>query len=95
MSLQEVLSKKFNQMGIGKSITAALVCEKFDELALGILGKTIAVETKAVSFKDNVLMVQTSSPVIAQEIKLHEQDILEAVNEKLGEGVVKEMKFMG
>lgn len=95
MSLQEILNKKFNQLGIGKSITAALVCEKFEELSVGILGEVIAQETKAVSFKDHIITVQTSSPVIAQEIKLHEQDILEAVNEKLGEGVVRGMKFMG
>lgn len=95
MSLQEVLSKKFNQMGIGKSITAALVCEKFDELAQDILGESIAAETKAVSFKDHLLTVQTSSPVIAQEIKLHEHDIHEAINEKLGEGVVRQFRFLG
>lgn len=92
--IQDILNKNFKQKsGLAKQITAALVCDEFDKIILEKWGDKVENKAKALYFKDKVLTIACLSSVMAQEIKLHEIEILEQLNAKF-EGVVERVRYL-
>ena len=93
-TISNVLNKNFKQKsGLAKQIQAALVCDEFDKIINKQWKGKVKDKTKALYFKDNILTIASLSSVIAQEIKLHEKDILEKINQKFG-GVVERIRYL-
>ena len=82
-TIENILDKSFkSKSGLAKQVTAALVCDEFDKIILEKWGSKIKNKTKALYFKDNTLTIASLSSVMAQEIKLHENEILKELNLK-------------
>ncbi len=93
-SIQDILDKNLKQKsGLSKQITAALVCEEFDKIAQKKWGNKIKNKVRALYLKNKILTVVSLSSVMAQEIKLHEQEILEKINEKFN-GAVERIRYL-
>lgn len=56
-----------------------------------IVGKTIAKYTRNLSLNDNVLTIYTDVAALKQEILFSKQQLIDSVNEFLGETVVKDI----
>ena len=82
------MNKNFkNQSGLAKSIQASLVCEEFDKILENKWGRVVKGKAKAMYYKDKILTIASLSSVMAQEIKLHERDILEELNSNFNNAV--------
>jgi len=81
--IQDILEKNMkSKSGLAKQIQASLVCEEFDKIVQNKWGSKIKNKAKALYFKDNILTIASLSSVMAQEIKLHETEILDQLNTK-------------
>lgn len=94
LNLQSILGTSLERKGMAKSITAAMVCEVFGEYAVERFGEDLGAHVSAQQFVDGTITVKSTSSVLSQEIKLHEGEIKDTINAKLGEGVVKKLRFM-
>jgi len=93
-TISNILDKNFQQKsGLAKQVTAALVCDEFDKLILEKWGDKVENKAKALYFKDKVLTIACLSSVMAQEIKLHEIELLDQLNAKF-EGVVERVRYL-
>lgn len=86
--ISAIINKNFKQKNqLSQQVTAALVCDEFDKIIKDRWGKKIKHKAKAMYFKDSVLTIASLSSVMAQEIKLHEKEILEQINNKFNNAV--------
>ena len=53
----------------------------------------ISVHTKAISAKDGILTVKTSSPTVSNELSLREKNLLDKINSLIGEKLIKKIIF--
>jgi hypothetical protein len=82
-SLSDILNKNIQKKsGLAKQVQAVLICEEFEKIILDLWGDKIKNLTKALYFKDSTLTIASLSSTIAQEIKLHENKILNLLNKK-------------
>ncbi|MFH1610600.1 MAG: DciA family protein [Patescibacteria group bacterium] len=92
--INKILNKNFkNQSGLAKSIQASLVCDEFDKILENKWGSVGSSKAKAMYYKDKILTIASLSSVMAQEIKLHERDILEELNSKFS-GMVDSFRYL-
>ncbi len=75
------LQRSLNKAGIARQIEAVQVCDKWEEIISGIFGKQVAGKSQALHFKNGTLTVAVLSPVLSQEFKFKEEEILEKINE--------------
>lgn len=91
--IKNILDRNIREAGIKQPVTAAIVCGEFNKVAVEIIGDKIKDKAKALYVKNRTLTVAVLSSVIGQELKLHEKEILEKVNKKIGENAVDRIRF--
>lgn len=92
--ISKLISKKFGQSPLAKQVTAAMVCDEFNRLILDKWGEKIKDTARAMYLKDKILTVACLSPVVAQEIKMKEEELLKELKEKFGDGVVERLRLL-
>lgn len=92
-SLKALLPAHLQRAGIKKQVDAVLLLDKYMEAAEEMLGKNIASKTKALYFRDGVLVVACQSSALNQELRYIQEDLLKIINKKSGGSVVKKIKF--
>jgi len=92
--IAKVIAKKFGQSSLAKKVTAALVCDEFNRIILKIWGEKIKDSAQAMYLKDKILTVACLSPVVAQEIKMKEEELLNELKKKFGDGVVDKLRLL-
>jgi hypothetical protein len=85
IGLGDLLKNRIGKGHFSEKVTAALVCEEFDKIMFQIWGENIRDNAKAMYLKDKVLTVACLSPVVAQEVRLNEGQLLEKTNKKFSE----------
>ena len=80
-SIGNILDKRMKSTGLKPKIDAAMVCDKFNELVLGIWGKKVEHKIRAMYIKNRVLTVACLSSVLAQEVRLKEISLVRRINE--------------
>lgn len=58
------------------------------------VGKELAALSMPLGFKEGVLSVAVASPLIRQELYYRKPQLLESVRQLLGEGLVKDLRFV-
>ncbi len=58
------------------------------------VGKELAALSMPLGFRDGVLSVAVASPLIRQELHYRKPQLLENVRQLLGEGLVKDLRFV-
>jgi len=53
----------------------------------------IKMHTKAISARDGILTVKTTSPIVSNELSLKELEILDKINNLIGEKLIKKIVF--
>ncbi|MFH1890889.1 MAG: DciA family protein [Candidatus Kuenenbacteria bacterium] len=93
-AIDQVLSKKFSNSAISKKITASLVCEEFDKLMLKTWGEKIKNKAQTMYLKDEVLTIACLSPVISQELKLREKELINKINQKFNTSIAEKLRLL-
>lgn len=91
--LKKILERKYKKSPVFKGVTAALVCEEFNKLVKLKWGPVVGKKCEAKFLKDKTLTVASLSSVLAQEIKLHEEEFLRELNNKFGPQTVTRIQF--
>ena len=86
-SLGDALKKFLSQSRLKGSIQALQIEEVWEQ----IMGKTVARYTDKISIHGQTLYVSTSVAALRQELLYQKENIIQRVNEALGEKVIKEV----
>ena len=81
------------QSPLRKSVTSSLVVEKANEAILVMFGDEIQNMACAVSFKDGVLRVKTTSTSVSSGIKMRENELFEGLFKLLGQQIVRQIIY--
>jgi|TARA_B100001971_G_C18216808_1_gene554429 hypothetical protein len=92
-SLGNLIPKSIKKAGIQKSVSDAMVCEEFNNIAKNILGEA-SEHCHAVYIKEGCLWIAVLSNSVSNELKIYEQDILKAFEDRFGKDRVASLRFM-
>ncbi|CCZ80865.1 hypothetical protein CE91St19_25740 [Odoribacter laneus] len=85
--LDELVALVLKQMGLDRKFKECEVSELWPQ----VVGKLIASKTKNIYMTEGKLFVSFTSSVVKNEILMVKEGIIAALNDRLGEKVVKEM----
>lgn len=85
--LANILNKHVRQKGLAEKIVATLVCEEFDKIVAEKWAGKMQNKVKALYLKNNILTIASLSTVFAQEIRLHEIEIIKIINDQFPNSV--------
>lgn len=89
ISLAEAMQDYIREMNLGEKLREAGLINSWEET----VGKAIASRTKKIFIKDKVLHVHLSSSVARSELLMLRQALLEKLNEKAGDEVIRDIVF--
>ncbi len=93
--LGDALQNKFNrQRPLNSQIEAALIVEYTEAILLEVLGPIQGKLAKPLFLKNKTLTITCSNSAVAQEIRLHQGDIVSRVNQKLGGKHVDRIRYL-
>ncbi|NCP16923.1 hypothetical protein COU24_00645 [Candidatus Kuenenbacteria bacterium CG10_big_fil_rev_8_21_14_0_10_39_14] len=92
--INKIISERYSKQDLGKKVTASLVCEEFNKLIVSIWGKKIENNAQAMYLKDKILTIAALSPVVAQELKIREGELINRLADKFGQGVVDRLRLL-
>ncbi len=90
-SLAGLLQSRARTNPVMRSAQAALVVEETNAILLAMFGEKVVEMANAAYVKHGVLAIACLGPTVAQEIKLHEQEILKRLWAKMGQNSVKRL----
>lgn len=94
-TIGDILNKNYGQKSaFTRDVEAALVCDKFNEIIKDLWGDKIKKQAQAMYVKDGILTVACLSTVVAQEFKLHNEELVSRLNGEFGREIVREMRIL-
>ncbi len=85
--IDELVETVLKQMGLYQKFKEREVCQVWSE----VVGQMIASRTKSVNVSDGKLFVVFTSAVVRNEIMMVKDGLIKALNDKLGEQIIKDM----
>ena len=89
-----LLGKSIKKSGASRQIEAAIVVEEATNILSKIIGKEAASRVRIMHLKDKALTIACLSSVLSQEIKLHQQELVNKLNKKFGREIVEKIRFL-
>ncbi len=86
-----LLGRVIKDLGLQKRIEEYKVIDEWES----IVGRAIAKRVVPVTVERGRLVVKVTSSPWLFEMKMREADILGKIGERLGEGVIREIRFVG
>lgn len=86
--------KDNNQALFKRQAGSDLVVVYAEEALREVIGQEISLETKPLFLKNRTLTVTCSSSATAQEVRLHQQEIIEKINQKLEKTEVDRIRYL-
>ncbi len=93
-SIGNLIQQSVNKAGIGDQVGAAVVCDAFNKILKDVIGDKAEGRAKAMYIKNKTLSIAVMSSAMGQEIKLHEQEILEKLDKTAGKNKVERLRFL-
>lgn len=90
-TLQDKISRK---NPLKREVEASQVLEYASDALVDLFGKEKAYHAKPLFLKNRTLTITCASSNIAQEISLHQAEIVDKVNEKLGKKEVDRIRYL-
>ena len=91
--IKDVLNRYLKQTGLSKNIETALIIKEFEKLVKEAFGSNINKKIKPLYVKDKILRVACLSSVIVQEVNFKKEELIEKINQKFKEEVLKDINF--
>ncbi|MFA5076394.1 MAG: DUF721 domain-containing protein [Patescibacteria group bacterium] len=93
-SIKRILPQVIKKAGISRQVEAVLVLEAFSVVVKKILGENVTKRIKPLHLKNRTLTVACLSSVLAQELQLNQQQVIQAINRKFSQTVVEKLRFL-
>lgn len=93
VQLKELLGKAAGKWGMQRSVTASIVCNRYRELAPGIVHPQVLSYSRPRYFKNGILEVYAANSAWAHTLSLHSHDLVAAINTSLPESVLSSIKI--
>ena len=87
--LSDLFDPALRRMGIRRAVREVQVQEAFAE----VIGPAVAPLCRAVSLDRGALLVATAHTALAQQLQMDGPRIIAALNQRVGEGTVKRLRF--
>lgn len=88
-SLSAVLKSYIRENNLERKLTEMDLVKSWEQ----VLGKTVARYTKNVYIRHDTLFVETTSPIVRNELLMMKEEIRIKLNEAVGEEIVKNIIF--
>lgn len=88
-NIGSIIETMVSRLGIKKQLKRAQVVTDWPD----IVGDRIASETKADRIRNTILFVSCSTPMWAQELGLLKPTIIKKIRERVGPGIVTDIRF--
>lgn len=85
--IDELVEAVLKQMGLYQKFKEREVCQVWPE----VVGQMIASRTKSVGISDGRLFVAFTSAVVRNEIMMVKEGLIKALNDRLGEQIIKDI----
>lgn len=92
VNFREYLPKALAKYNVSRQSQAALICERFRQLAPKVVGKDAANHVAPKYFKHGVLTISVPSSVWAQHVFVHRHELLLQLNMNLDGAHVKDIR---
>lgn len=79
---------------LGRQTQIGIVIEYAEEAVAEILGKDKINDAKPLFLKNRTLTITCASSAIAQEVRLHQQEIVDKINRKLCANEVDRIRYL-
>jgi len=94
-ALGSLLPRALQRHGVAKDVGAARIIEAAEVVLAARWGNVAKEQIKVRYYRDNALYLSCVSSVMAQELKLHEKQVIDAIRSKLNEETkVERIKFV-
>ncbi len=88
-SIREVIQQYLEELQIDRKLREVSLVNQWEEL----VGKIIASKTGRIYIRNGVLYVHIRSSVVKHELMMIREELIEALNRRAGEDLVKEIVF--
>lgn len=92
--LKNLLHDSVAKFGIADQVEASLVLEKFTDVVRELFGEENTKQVKPMYVKNQTLTIASISSVFAQELKLNEKKILDAINRQFQKTIVTRLRYL-
>jgi len=93
LHIKNLLNKSLKQAGIKHGVDTALVLDTTKRVITEVCGEKVAEKVKPMFVRNKILNLACLSSVVAQEIKLHEAEIIEKINGGFEKELVERLSF--
>lgn len=94
IKLGSIILKSLKDKGLDRQVEASLICKEFNDLKSKYFPPKVADQMQAVYIKHCALTIAVLHPVLKQEIKAHENEILKKMQDKFGEKNIERFNFL-
>ena len=91
-SLDELLPNSLRKAGAERQVKAAMVIAAAEAALADQFGAELSGYMRPTTFRNGAVTVRCTRAAYAQEIALHEVDILARLAERLGQGIVSRLR---
>ena len=92
-SLQNLIPKIAGKYKIARALKAIEICREYRRIAPRLLPEESLLHTDAKSYENRTLTLTAVNPAWAEQIQRNKHRITEAINQKYGEEIVKNIKI--
>jgi len=92
-NFQNLIPKAAGKYGFTRTLKAIEVCQQFRTLSKNILPEKALQNADAKSFEEGTLTVEVYDSGWAQQIQMNKHRIIEAINQKYGHDLIKNLKI--
>lgn len=89
---QKILPKAIAKLGLTREARAALVCEKYRQLAPGIIHAQALDHTRPQFLRGKALTVAITNPAWTSRLVTCKKELIEALNKSLGQELITDIK---
>lgn len=90
LSLGKAISGLLKHYGLNEAVQLHRATILWEE----VVGPTIAKHSWAIEVKGHTLLVKAGTPTWRNEIAFQKDEILQAINEKIGSPLIKDIRFL-
>ncbi len=88
-SLSNILKNYIQENNLERKLNELDLIKSWEE----VMGKTVTRYTKNIYIQNNTLFVETTSPVLRNELLMMKEDIRTRLNETVGEEIIRTIIF--
>lgn len=93
-ALSKILEQKSSANPMLRGVNAAMVVEVANKALVDIFGKSITDTAQAVFLRQEILTIACLSSTAAQEIRLHEAELVDRIHQETVTSVIKKVRYL-